>query len=157
LFIFSKFEDYVNFTEKALRPIDVRLKENADGTEAIEIMEEWGEINKIVMKNKDVAADSKFTSDIDSTVVSVAGNTIKYLAAASDEGTIKLSTVTVSPDSVIEKVGKKIPSLDLLQDFATQAVKLSKEFKSTANETLKDIENLKKLLSTVQDGKKICY
>jgi nitrogen fixation protein FixH len=110
-------------------------------------MENIGEINKTVKKNKDIAADSNFT-----TVVSVAGSTIKYLATDPEKGTMKMSTVTVSPDSVMEKVGKKIPSLELLHDFATQAVVLAKEFKNTASRSLKFMEEVKKGLSELTEG-----
>ncbi len=143
----SKLEDYTGFTDKALRPLDARIKQDADGVDVIEIMENIGDINKTVKKNKDIAADTSFT-----TVVSVVGSTIKYLATDPEKGTLKMSTVTVSPDSVIEKVGKKIPALDLLHDFATQAVVLSKEFKNTATQSLKYMDELKKTLGDLVEG-----
>ena len=145
----SKLEEYTNFSDKGLRPLEARIKVDADGVDAaIEVvMKDVADINKTIKKNKDVAADDNYT-----TVISVVGSTIKYIATDPEKGTMKMSTVTVSPDSVIEKVGKKIPALDLLHDFATQAVILSKEFKNTANQSLKAMEDVKKLLSNVQEG-----
>lgn len=153
----SKLEDYISFSDKVLRPLDVRIKQDADGVDVIEIMNDIADINKTVKKNKDIAADSSF-----STVVSVAGSAIKYLAIEPEKGTLKMiepekgilkmSTVTVSPDSVMEKVGKKIPSLDLLHDFATQAVVLSKKFKNTASQALKYMEEVKKGLGDLTEG-----
>lgn len=143
----SKLEDYTDFSDKGLRPLDVRIKQDTDGVDVIEILENIGKLNETVKKNKDVAVDSNF-----STVVSVAGSTIKYLAIDPEKGTLKMSTVSVSPDSVIEKVGKKIPSLELLHDFATQAVILSKEFKNTASQSLKHIEDVRKGLSDLTEG-----
>ena len=143
----SKLEDYTDYSDKGLRPADVRIKQDANDVDVIEIVENIGKINETVKKNKDVAADNDFVS-----VVSVVGSTIKYLAIDKDKGTLKLSTVTVSPDSVIEKVGKKIPSLELLHDFATQAVILSKEFKDTASRSLKHIEDVKKMTGELVEG-----
>ena len=76
--------------------------------------------------------------------ISVIGKSIKLLA--NDNGKLSVDTVTVTDADYKDALPTEVPSLELLQAFATGAVKLSSNLKTYANNAWKSVEEFKKYI-----------